>query len=343
MKHHIEDPRCPNNELKYKTDKLENYAILANSLEPIEESSKEETVNQTWHMHFDGAFSKTEKGAGIVIESPTNKEFNFSYRLEFNATNNVAEYEALLLGLELCKDKNIKRLIVRGDSDLIISQVNKKFTCKSERLRRYRDAILDIIPCFDHIEFIAIPQECNVKADRLAVAASSLQKSPEIADKEVKMEVIFRPSVPNNVDNWQVFDDDKQVIKFLNSMGEFAGFHISEEEEGCHYANESQTLNPAPKKLVSLEKAFDRQDGHKPKEESSIKPCDYFEINIGTDKEPRLVKVGKKTPRDEREQIINLLREYRYVLAFTYDELKVYREDVIQHTIPLKEEAKPFR
>ena len=99
MKHHIEDPRCPSNELKYKTDKLGNYAILANSLEPIEESSKEETVNQTWHMHFDGAFSKAGKGAGIVIESPTNKEFNFSYRMEFNATNNVAEYEAPWLGV----------------------------------------------------------------------------------------------------------------------------------------------------------------------------------------------------------------------------------------------------
>ena len=89
------------------------------------------------------------------------------------------------------------------------------------------------MPCFDHIEFTAIPRELNAKADRLAVAASTLQRSLELIDKEVKMEVIFRPSVPDNVDNWQVFDDDKQVIKFLSNLGEFAGFHISEEEEGC--------------------------------------------------------------------------------------------------------------
>ena len=55
------------------------------------------------------------------------------------------------------------------------------------------------------------------------------------------------------------------MIKFLNSVEEFAGFHISEEEEGCYYAEESQKLNPTPRKLVYLEKAFDRQDGHKPK------------------------------------------------------------------------------
>ena len=52
---------------------------------------------------------------------------------------------------------------------------------------------------------------------------------------------------------------------------------------------------------MSLEKAFDRQDGHKPKEESRTKPCDYLEVNIGTNEEPRMVKIGKKTPKEERE------------------------------------------
>jgi hypothetical protein len=56
-----------------------------------------------------------------------------------------------------------------------------------------------------------------------------------------------------------------------------------------------------------------------------------------------MVKVGKRTPKEKREEIIKLLREYRDVLAFTYDELKFYREDVIQHVIPLKEETNPFR
>jgi hypothetical protein len=56
-----------------------------------------------------------------------------------------------------------------------------------------------------------------------------------------------------------------------------------------------------------------------------------------------MVKIGKTTPIEERNEIVKLLKEYRNVLAFSYDELKVYREDVIQHVIPLKEETKPFR
>ena len=71
-------------------------------------------------MNFDGAHSRYGKGVGIVLTSPLGHIFKFSYRLEFDATNNVAEYEALLLGLELAKDFRIKLLSIKGDSDLVI-------------------------------------------------------------------------------------------------------------------------------------------------------------------------------------------------------------------------------
>ena len=50
-------------------------------------------------MYFDRAYSKAGKGASIVIISPSNKIYNFAFRLEFEASNNVVEYEALFLGL----------------------------------------------------------------------------------------------------------------------------------------------------------------------------------------------------------------------------------------------------
>jgi hypothetical protein len=67
-----------------------------------------------------------------------------------------------------------------------------------------------------------------------------------------------------------------------------------------------------------------------------------LEINIGTNEEPRIIKVGKTTPIEERIEIVELLKEYRDVLAFSYDELKVYREDVIQHVIPLRKIPNPL-
>jgi ribonuclease HI len=294
-------------------------------------------------MHFDGAFSRAGKGVGIVIESPSGQEFKFAYRLEFDATNNVAEYEVFLLGLELCKDMGVKCLNIKGDSDLVIQQLKNKFACKSERLIRYKNAIWDSMESLDALNLIDIPREQNFKEDELAAVASTLQLSQELIKENISVEVIFRHSVPDNMDHWQIFDDDKQVIRFLNHMQEFSEFHVSEKEQGCNYTKDDYKTNSVPRGLVAKEKLFDRQDGHKPKEETGKKPSDHFEVNIAIDEEPRMVKVGKSTPIEQRKEIIKLLREHRDVLDFTYDEIKLYREDVIQHVIPLNEESNPFR
>jgi hypothetical protein len=145
-KYHIEDPKEQFNEFICQTSNMENFSICSNFLAPIEEKFKDEKEsNKAWKINFDGAHSRSGKGAGIVLVSPTGKSHNFAFRLEFDATNDVAEYEALLLGLEIAKDMGLKILNVKGDSDLVILQVKNKFACKSERLKRYRNAIWDTI------------------------------------------------------------------------------------------------------------------------------------------------------------------------------------------------------
>ena len=88
-------------------------------------------------MCFDGAKSRHGAGAGIVLISPGGEEIIYSFRLEFDCTNNVAEYEALLLRLELAGDMKIKCLSVIRDSDLVVSQVRNQFVAKNDRLRSY--------------------------------------------------------------------------------------------------------------------------------------------------------------------------------------------------------------
>jgi len=56
-----------------------------------------------------------------------------------------------------------------------------------------------------------------------------------------------------------------------------------------------------------------------------------------------MIKIGKGISRKERNAIKNLIREFRDVFAFSYNDLKAYKGDIIQHTIPLKEGANPFR
>jgi hypothetical protein len=106
---------------------INNTFILENSL-----FQDEEKRDGCWGLDFDGAHSSSGSGIGVVLISPDKEATLFSYMLEFNCTNNIAEYEALILGLNLAIDMNIKSLHVRGDSDLIVSQINRDFVAKTQ-------------------------------------------------------------------------------------------------------------------------------------------------------------------------------------------------------------------
>jgi hypothetical protein len=76
-------------------------------------------TSSMWKMFFNGASSKEGDGAGVVFVSPCQDTIPFFYKLEFEATNNVAEYEALILGIRAMKDMGIEELAVFGDAELI--------------------------------------------------------------------------------------------------------------------------------------------------------------------------------------------------------------------------------
>jgi hypothetical protein len=99
---------------------------------------------------------------------------------------------------------------------------------------------------------------------------------------------------------------------------------------------------PLPKGIVPLENLFDRNDMYKGKPSNKISD-EIVEYNIGTEESPKLIKFGKGTMIDEREKLTTLIREFKDVFAWSYEDLKAYQEDVIQHTIPLIDGTKPFR
>ena len=71
-------------------------------------------------MYFDGASAQSSAGVGVVLISPSKENIHLSYKLDFKTTNNVAEYEALLLGLKASKEMGIMCMNIFGDADLII-------------------------------------------------------------------------------------------------------------------------------------------------------------------------------------------------------------------------------
>jgi ribonuclease HI len=129
------------------------------------------------------AHSSAGSGVGIVLISLDKGVTCFSYRLEFDCTNNISKYEALILGLNLAINMNIRSLRVRGDSDLIVSQVKRDFSAKKLRLKQYRDVVWDAMKSFNEFSIEAIPRDDNSMADALAISTSTLQPCEETLPK----------------------------------------------------------------------------------------------------------------------------------------------------------------
>jgi ribonuclease HI len=179
-----------------------------------------------WKMFFDGASSKEGVGVGVVFVSPAQETIYFPYKLEFETTNNVAEYEALVLGLRAAKDMGIEELSVFGDRrairfgdvELIFHQIKNLYQTKNPRLRSYRNEVWDLVDSFFSAFNISfIPREENTMVDYLVVSARNfiIPIPPKI---KYDVEVKYRLSIPDNVKYWKVFEDDLELKKFLKTV-----------------------------------------------------------------------------------------------------------------------------
>jgi hypothetical protein len=90
-----------------------------------------------WTLFFDGSSRKSGAGAGIVLLIPDGEQFKYMVHLNFKATNNMAEYDALIFGLSTALSLGVRQLLVKGDSQLIIKQVKGECCCNEPQLATY--------------------------------------------------------------------------------------------------------------------------------------------------------------------------------------------------------------
>src|ERR1044072_3061835 len=148
----------------------EDVLLVTNYEEPGPDEGPE--PGSRWTMVFDGASNALGNGIGAIITSPTGGQTPFTARLCFTCTNNMAEYEACIMGIKVAIDLRIKFLQVYGDSALVISQIKGEWDTKHPNLISYREHVLGLIPYFEEITFNHIPREENQLADALATMSS---------------------------------------------------------------------------------------------------------------------------------------------------------------------------
>jgi ribonuclease HI len=110
-------------------------------------------------------------GAGLLFVSPLGEHMRYVVHLHFPTSNNMDKYEALLCGLKIAIEARLKRLDVRGDSQLVIDQVMKNASCHDDKMEAYCKAVRALEDKFYGIELNHVPRRYNEEADELAKIA----------------------------------------------------------------------------------------------------------------------------------------------------------------------------
>jgi ribonuclease HI len=144
-----------------------------------------------WVMYFDGLYTLKGEGASVVLIPPEGNVLKYAIQIEFPTTNNTAEYEGLITGLQLAKELGIWRLLIWGDSQLVAKQVQKEYNYNNNKMATYLAEVRRMEKFFDGFNVPYIPRLDNRDADHLAWIASSRVPIPPdvIIEKLTKLSV----------------------------------------------------------------------------------------------------------------------------------------------------------
>jgi hypothetical protein len=257
-----------------------------------------------------------------------------SRRLEIECTNNIVEYEALVQGIKKSIELNVKELKVFEDSEIIVRQVRNNIHYNSPHLRNYQEEVHRIIGHFEAFNITAIPGEKTTLSDSLATATSWLSPLEDCEASWFTVELLYKQSMPKNISNWKVFEEDEQIIKILTNQENFKDLAIDDElfqekliETGPHrqrggtnHSTDQPSFHTILKGVENLENLFDLRERFKwsTNTKKGIS-CPMYEIvNLGTLENPININLGKIVSKEEKKASLKLFIEYQDGFAWFY-------------------------
>jgi ribonuclease HI len=135
------------------------------------------SAEKVWTIHYDGAWCHVGAGAAAVITSPTGVKHRYVARLSFalesdRCTNNIAEYEAVILGLRKLQALGVTTCIIRTDSKVVADQVEKDYAAKDPALAQYLTVVRSLERQFKGFTLQHVDRAKNEEADALAKATA---------------------------------------------------------------------------------------------------------------------------------------------------------------------------
>ncbi|XP_061373826.1 uncharacterized protein LOC133316127 [Gastrolobium bilobum] len=154
-----------------KTIKSQALAYFVRELTSIQKESS--TNLDTWKIYVDGSSNSKGSGARVIIENPEGVSVEYSMQMNFETSNNQAEYEAFIAGLQQAKELGARRLQIYSDSQLVTSQITGCYQAKGPLLAKYLDSARQLMAEFEKVEVSYIPRNENSRADILSKLAST--------------------------------------------------------------------------------------------------------------------------------------------------------------------------
>ncbi|XP_019087469.1 PREDICTED: uncharacterized protein LOC109127325 [Camelina sativa] len=162
-----------------------------------------------WTMFVDGSSSHQGFGVGLILRSPTGEVLEQALKLNFKASNNETEYEAVLVGLRLARGLEVTHLQVFSNSQLVVSQFSGEFDAKNERMGAYRhenasaDALAALANCSDPERRRTIPVK-RIEAPIIDLASLISVINDDSVPMEVDEPIEDLTDVTKPPDDWQI-------------------------------------------------------------------------------------------------------------------------------------------
>jgi ribonuclease HI len=160
--------------LDFKPQTTIKSQALVNFIAEWRENQVEAPTNQPehWVMYFDGSLKLGGGGVGVLFTKPRGELLKYMFQILFEVSNNKAKYEALLHGLRLTVSLGIKRLLVYGDSLLVVQQVNKEWDINKDTMDAYVTEIQKLKNKFSGLKIHHMIRDNNVGANVLSKLGS---------------------------------------------------------------------------------------------------------------------------------------------------------------------------
>ncbi|XP_009774699.2 uncharacterized protein [Nicotiana sylvestris] len=126
----------------------------------------------TWTLFTDGSSNVKGAGLGIVLVPPMGETIRQAIKCH-PITNNEAEYEAVIAGLELALELEIEQIVIKSDSQLVVNQMRGTYTAREARMQQYLEKARNLVTQFQTWKVMQIPREENAEANALANLASA--------------------------------------------------------------------------------------------------------------------------------------------------------------------------